>query len=135
MAEKIMKLDKPNEFSGEGLKIGGEGMKGFYDQIIPKSIEKLGKEHGVKVKYNAGKVGRTLEEELKNRGLSMKSFNELPLSQRNKILEKVDAGKPVHYIDIPQSLKDKAMNKGFPLFSTAMPGYMFKPVDGDPFND
>jgi hypothetical protein len=52
MADKIMKLDKPHEFSGEGLKIGGEGMKGFYDQIIPKALEKLGKEHGVKVKQD-----------------------------------------------------------------------------------
>ncbi|MDF1910430.1 hypothetical protein PXH80_33440, partial [Mycolicibacterium smegmatis] len=49
MADKIMKLDKPTDFSGDGLKIGGEGMKGFYDSIIPKTIEKLGKEHGVKV--------------------------------------------------------------------------------------
>jgi len=40
------------ELSGEGLKVGGEGMKGFYDQILPKSLEKLGK------KFNA-KVGKT----------------------------------------------------------------------------
>lgn len=130
MADKIMKLDKPNEFSGDGLKIGGEGMKGFYDQIIPKALEKLGKEHGIKVQYNAGKVGRSLEEELKNRGMSMKSFNELSLSQRNKILEKVDAGKPVHYIDIPQSLRNTATGKGFPLFAKG--GYLLQPVDYEP---
>jgi hypothetical protein len=124
MAEKILNGPSDNgvhTIKGEGLKIGGEGMKGFYDQIIPKAIEKLGKEHGVKVQYNAGKVGRSLEDELKNRGLSEKSFNELSLSQRNKILEKVDAGKPVHYIDIPQSLKDQATKKGFPLFATGLP--------------
>jgi hypothetical protein len=28
---------------------------------------------------------------------------------------------PVHYIDIPQSLKDQATKKGFPLFSTGLP--------------
>ena len=37
-------------------------------------------------------------------------------------------------IDIPQSLKDTAMKKGFPLFSST-PGYMFVPFDGDPFKD
>lgn len=39
---------------------------------------------------------------------------------------------PIHYIDIPQSLKDKAMSKGFPLFSST---HMFTPISGDPFND
>jgi hypothetical protein len=37
------------ELSGEGLKVGGEGMKGFYDQILPKSLEKLGKKFDAKV--------------------------------------------------------------------------------------
>jgi hypothetical protein len=45
------------------------------------------------------------------------------------------AAQPVHYIDIPQALKDKAMQKGFPLFSSAYPSYSFTPVDGDPFKD
>jgi hypothetical protein len=31
------------------LKVGGEGMKGFYDQILPKSLEKLGKKFDAKV--------------------------------------------------------------------------------------
>jgi hypothetical protein len=35
--------------SGEGLKVGGEGMKGFYDNILPKSLDKLGKKFGAKV--------------------------------------------------------------------------------------
>jgi hypothetical protein len=37
------------EISGEDLKVGGEGMKGFYDNILPKSLEKLGKKFGAKV--------------------------------------------------------------------------------------
>jgi hypothetical protein len=37
------------ELSGEGLKVGGEGMKGFYDNILPKSLDKLGKKFGAKV--------------------------------------------------------------------------------------
>ncbi len=35
----------------------------------------------------------------------------------------------VHYIDIPQSLKDQALGKGFPLFSG---GHIFTPVAGNP---
>jgi hypothetical protein len=41
MAEKIMAVDfrnpYKNTFTGEDLDIGGEGMKGFYDKIIPAS--------------------------------------------------------------------------------------------------
>jgi hypothetical protein len=34
---------------GVDLQVGGEGMKGFYDQILPKSLEKLGKKFDAKV--------------------------------------------------------------------------------------
>ena len=37
------------EISGDGLRIGGEGMKGFYDQMLPSFINKYGKKWGVKV--------------------------------------------------------------------------------------
>ena len=33
---------------GVDLQVGGEGMKGFYDKILPKSLEKMGKKYGVK---------------------------------------------------------------------------------------
>lgn len=35
--------------AGEGLRIGGEGMRGFYDQILPSFMNKYGKKWGVKV--------------------------------------------------------------------------------------
>ena len=35
---------------GEDLKVGGEGMKGFYDEILPRFMNKYGKQWGVKVK-------------------------------------------------------------------------------------
>jgi hypothetical protein len=40
---------KSVELSGLDLKIGGEGMKGFYDQILPKTLEKMGKKFDAKV--------------------------------------------------------------------------------------
>ena len=33
---------------GENLKIGGEGMRGFYDQMLPRFMDKYGKKWGVK---------------------------------------------------------------------------------------
>jgi hypothetical protein len=49
MAAKIMDATEPKEFSGLDLQVGGEGMKGFYDNILPKSLEKLGKKFDAKV--------------------------------------------------------------------------------------
>lgn len=37
------------ELSGENLRVGGEGMKGFYDNILPKSLDKLAKKFDAKV--------------------------------------------------------------------------------------
>ena len=48
LAEKVLSLDVI-ELSGEGLRIGGEGMKGFYDKILPNFMNKYGKKWGVKV--------------------------------------------------------------------------------------
>lgn len=37
------------EISGEGLRVGGEGMKSFYDRMLPSFMNKYGKKWGVKV--------------------------------------------------------------------------------------
>jgi hypothetical protein len=42
-------LGRDHELLGDDLKVGGEGMKGFYDKIIPDAMNKIGKPHGAKV--------------------------------------------------------------------------------------
>lgn len=37
------------KLTGDDLKVGGEGMKGFYDKIIPDYLNKFGKKYGAKV--------------------------------------------------------------------------------------
>ncbi len=51
LAEKIVanKKIQTMTYKGEDLQIGGEGMKGFYDNILPKSLDKLGKKFDAKV--------------------------------------------------------------------------------------
>jgi hypothetical protein len=56
VAEKITKSvgvfdERTGTYSmgGVDLEIGGEGMKGFYDKMLPKKLEKLGKQYDVKV--------------------------------------------------------------------------------------
>ena len=48
IAEKIM---QPGSFKleGDGLRIGGEGMKGFYDKMLPSFVQKYTKKWGAKV--------------------------------------------------------------------------------------
>ena len=49
------------EFSGVDLKVGGEGMKGFYDIMLPKEIGKYVKQWGAKVEpdvLNVGKINK-----------------------------------------------------------------------------
>ena len=104
-----LKEHYPNATNIEGWRVGGANPGRTINTILADSSKP-----GTAIEAMA-KIGQPFE---------------LSLSQRNKILEKVNAGKPVHYIDLPQSLKDKALSKGFPLFSGK---YMFTPVQGDPF--
>lgn len=94
--------------TGEAAEKADKGMQGFYNDILPKVVEKLGKEHGVKVKVHEIDKARTY------------------VDQFGKT--KHEPAK-IYYIDIPQSLRDTAMHKGFPLFSST---HMFVPVDYEP---
>ena len=90
-ADKIMKLDQGEALSGVDLKIGGKGMKKYYDEIYPKFLEKYGK------KWNA-KTGKTKV----NRAREGSSISEL-----------------VTYIDITPEMRGEIKQKGQPLFSAA----------------
>ena len=41
LADKVMQAKAGAKLSGDGLKVGGEGMKAFYDQIVPQTLNKL----------------------------------------------------------------------------------------------
>ncbi|HAL72795.1 MAG TPA: hypothetical protein DCP71_13595, partial [Verrucomicrobiales bacterium] len=48
-ADEILDIPAHHKLSGVDLKVGGEGMKGFYDQILPKEIGKYVKQWGASV--------------------------------------------------------------------------------------
>jgi hypothetical protein len=85
------------ELSGEGLKVGGEGMKGFYDNILPKSLDKLGK------KFDA-KVGKTFIE-----GERTRDADGFPSMYPEKI--------EVWKMDITPQMRESVTTKGQPLFA------------------
>ena len=47
------------ERAGLDLKVGGEGMKGFYDEILPATVNRLVKKHGGRVQQ--GEVAQMTE--------------------------------------------------------------------------
>ena len=49
MAIKMMSLENGDMLEGEDLRIGGEGMKGFYDKMLPSFVSKYTKKWGAKV--------------------------------------------------------------------------------------
>lgn len=49
ITDKIMNAEEPAELTGDDLRVGGYGMKSFYDGILPQYMNKYGKKWGVKV--------------------------------------------------------------------------------------
>lgn len=49
LAKDILMSKEDTTFDGGDLRIGGEGMKGFYDKMLPSFMNKYGKKWGVKV--------------------------------------------------------------------------------------
>jgi hypothetical protein len=79
------------ELSGVDLQVGGEGMKGFYDKILPDFVNKYGKKQGLK-------VGKTTLSGFKSKNL----FNDQD---------------SVHYFDLTPEAKESFLSKGQPMFA------------------
>jgi hypothetical protein len=48
LANKIVSGEDNQSFKGDDLRIGGHGMEGFYDRMLPQFMDKYGKKWGVK---------------------------------------------------------------------------------------
>ncbi len=79
---------------GADLKMGGEGMTGFYDRMLPATANKLVKKFGAKVENSTVQAAESGENSV---------FHEAP-----------DA--PAHSIQITPALRNAALYEGFPLF-------------------
>lgn len=64
MAVKMMQMEEYDVLEDTDLKVGNEGMKGFYDKMLPAFMNKYGKKWGIKVEDidlpNLGKSGYTM---------------------------------------------------------------------------
>ncbi len=49
LAKRLKEMPVDETFQGDGLRVGYDGMKGFYDDILPRFMQKYGKKWGVQV--------------------------------------------------------------------------------------
>ena len=105
LAKKIISQPKESthRHEGEGLNIGGQGMKGFYDKMVPAFLNKFGKKHGVQVQQ--GGI-QTDEDEMvpDNAGLGM-------IRSGNKRVA------PVHTFDITPAMREDVLKNGIPRYA------------------
>ena len=94
LGERLLSEDN-GDLHGEGLRIGGAGMKGFYDQILPAEVNKYVKKWGAKVGLIEIEVGD-------------------PYTSSSKLQFLGD----VPGFDITPAMRDSVL-KGQPLFSRA----------------
>jgi hypothetical protein len=135
-AEKI--IDKPtskvgvngsyHQLENADLKVGGEGMKGFYDKILVDRANALGKKFGAKVEKGEIESGNHILPE----GGTITPDRMYLLSDRQKATLK-PITHPVHVLPLTPGLRDTALQKGFPLFSSSHAGMTFTPIQHDPF--
>ncbi len=117
-AKIIASQDDQGEFSGVDLKVGGEGMKGFYDKILPAEVGKYIKKWGAKVgetKIEAGeKISKTAEPvTLEDYGANRLPGERIPDYVKRKLSEA--NLKPVHSFDLTPAMVNSVM-AGQPLF-------------------
>jgi hypothetical protein len=86
---------------GADLEVGGEGMKGFYDQILPTYLNNLGKQYGASVGQMDLKIRPDLNFPPNN--------NNLPTFVPGEVQK-------VHSFDITPQMREEIKAKGLPLY-------------------
>lgn len=134
--------DKLHTLKNVDLKIGGEGMKTFYDKMLVDKANALAKKFGGKVEEK--KLAPAYDIKIINegdRGFTVLQNNKLmgKFDDRNgaeELMNELKEGKqgtssePIHVLKLTPQLKDAALKKGFPLFSG---GVMLSPIEHDPY--
>jgi hypothetical protein len=124
---KVIERSDSKSISGEGLSIGGEGMKGFYDKILPDYINKYGKKYGIGVKKaNIDTVENQFTDFQhwaidKDPSLHTSFIKNSWLNKDDLFKEWSNSakkpGEEVHFFDLSDMAKKDIKEKGQPLFS------------------
>lgn len=130
MAQKAVSAGKTIDFTGEDLKIGGTGMRGFYDDVLPKTVNKLVKKWGSSVEPGevvAGPPNPYVVEGDRDNGFyvtrggvpieGLRNFDKEEHAEmwihNHPLLER---GLAAHVVDITPQMRDSVM-EGQPMFA------------------
>jgi hypothetical protein len=114
LAEKIIAQGKgTKEYSGLDLKVGGEGMRGFYDRILPSEVNKFFN----KAAWGKARVGRTEIAATNNKVHGEGDFADRVRAKMQANAKKVQAWS----LPITPEMRQKALREGMPLFDRAAP--------------
>jgi len=109
------------ELSGQNLEVGGEGMKGFYDKMIPSFLNQFGKKYGAKVGTTSITPGMTAGEVFdKHYGEVRRAIRNGDFGGQQFIAEKMaEINKPVaaHTFPITPEMREDVVKNGVPLYA------------------
>ena len=126
------------EASGENLTIGGEGMKGFYDKILPDFMNKYGKKWGARVGEteigfgtdNNAKRNALYDAAVKmfpkeTKGMGFRAVEDDFIGRnpaiRTLVEQKVKQDMKVHSIDVTPEMKKSVLYEGQPISEMRRP--------------
>jgi len=136
LAQKLLATPKQNGFhvlAGDDIKVGGEGMKGFYDKIVPNFLNQFGKKYGAKVQT----VPLALPTIAEHFGQTEEQFQALPQDvqedmhrrfeyQRGKTTPKTAL---VHTFPITPEMREDVTKNGVPLYAEGGPVPPLRPLN------
>jgi hypothetical protein len=114
-----------NTLEGLDLEVGGQGMKGFYDKIVPDYLNKLGKKYGVKTQQMPMKLDRSNDQfhDLMRRhtGMTLRDWDNLPQEERGRLTPEILASAKnqqtnLHHFPITEEMRQDIKQNGLPMY-------------------
>jgi hypothetical protein len=107
--------------TGLDLQVGGEGMQGFYDKMIPDYLNQFGKPYGAQVELGGFKLkgDPSLRGDASERlGLAGQRFDEMTPEEIEAFNAKLDEANAIslHNFPITQQMREEVTQKGLPLY-------------------
>lgn len=100
--------------SGQDLKVGGEGMKGYYDSIVPKRLQNLAKKHDKDARIGYSDLPlqnkkMSYQDILKNAGMTSEEWQALTPQERSKKLSEVGGGMSFPSLTITPAMRESIL--------------------------
>lgn len=134
-AKAVEDISKGNraDYYGVDLKVGGEGMKSFYDKMLPSIANDIGKKWGARVaskeikSYQESKLpwlvykGNELIDGFRTKEQAQDFLvgMDIPERDQHRIVKESEVAEPVkvHSMDISPAMRDSVLYEGQPMFA------------------